>query len=126
MLRKFNPDGAADPGVYSHGVEASGIGRMLFVSGQVGVRKDGSVPEDVAEQTRVAIGNLKDVLAGADMTIADVAKYTIYLTDQAHMGDFMAGGASALSAPPPAATLLIVKGLANPALKIEIEAIAVK
>lgn len=126
MLRKFNPEGAPAPALYSHGVEATAPQRFVFVSGQVGVAPDGSVPDSAEEQTRLAIDNLKAVLAGAGMGIDDIAKTTIYLTDERHIEGFMAAGAAMLSNPPAAATLLFVKALASPALFVEIEAIAVK
>jgi enamine deaminase RidA (YjgF/YER057c/UK114 family) len=98
---------------------------MLFISGQVGVAADGKVPEGVTEQARLAIANLNALLEQAGMTNRNVAKFTIYLTDEAHLPEFMAAGTGTLPSPPPATTLLIVKALANPALLVEIEAIAV-
>ena len=126
MLRKFNPAGLTASPAYSQGVEATGFQRILFISGQVGTKPDGSVAEGIQEQTIAAIANLKKVLADADMSIEDVAKYTIYLTDERLLGEFMEAGGGALPTQPPAATLLIVKALAAPPLLIEIEAIAVK
>lgn len=99
---------------------------MLFVSGQVGAKQDGSVPEGMKEQTKTAIANLNKVLADAGMGVDDIAKLTIYLTDESLLGEFMEAGGSVLPSPPPASTLLIVKALASPALLVEIEAIAVK
>jgi enamine deaminase RidA (YjgF/YER057c/UK114 family) len=125
MLRKFNPEGASAPPFYSHGAEVAAGSRMLFVSGQVGV-KDGALAEGMAEQARIAVENLKRVLAGADMTTANVAKYTFYLTDPADMGAFMGAAAELVASPPAAATLIYVKALAEPGMKIEIEAIAAK
>lgn len=98
---------------------------MLFVSGQVGVQADGSMPPTVAAQTTVALANLTALLEQAGMTTRNVTKFTIYMTDEAHLPEFGGAASGALPSPPPAATLLIVKGLANPALLIEIEAIAV-
>ena len=126
MLRHLNPEGIAAPGPYSHGVEASSIQRMLFVSGQVGVRPDGSLAEGISEQTSVAAKNLTAVLADAGMTTSDVVKFTIFLTDESLLEGFMEAGAGLLPTPPPATTLVYVKALAAPALLVEIEAIAVK
>lgn len=124
MLRKFNPEGAPAPAFYSHGVEVTSPQRLLFVAGQVGVKADGSVAEGIEEQTRVAIGNLKAVLAGAGMDISDIVKTTIYLTDESHMQGFAAAGGGLLPAPPPATTLVFVKALASPEMLVEIEATA--
>ena len=126
MLRHLNPEGIAAPGPYSHGVEASSIQRVLFVSGQVGVRPDGSLAEGISEQTSAAAKNLTAVLADAGMTTSDVVKFTIFLTDENLLEGFMEAGAGLLPTPPPATTLVYVKALAAPALLVEIEAIAVK
>jgi len=56
-------------------------GDLLFVSGQVGSRDDGS-PEPVFEdQVRRAFANLKAVLAAAGCTIDDVVDVTTFHTD---------------------------------------------
>lgn len=126
MLTKFTPAGMPESPAYSQGALAVGAQRTLYISGQVGVRADGSVPEGVGEQALAAIANLNLVLAGAGMAPENLAKVTIYLTDQHDLPEFMNAAAGTLPTPPPATTLLIVKALAAPPLKIEIEAIAVQ
>lgn len=124
MLTAINlPDRAPHP-AYSQAMQAKNAG-MLFVSGQVGSAADGSVPPGVGEQAKLAVANLYAVLAEAGMTAANLAKVTIYLTDGAHLQEFYGAVFGTLPSPPPATTLLIVKGLADPALLVEIEAIAV-
>ncbi|MCR2805465.1 RidA family protein [Paenibacillus soyae] len=111
---------------YSHGVEVTSFGRMLFISGQVGIGGDGIPGQDIREQAELAIGNLNKVLAGADMDMNDIVKATIYLTDEGLIGPFMEAGAGFLPTPPPATTLVIVKALASPVLLVEIEAVAAR
>jgi enamine deaminase RidA (YjgF/YER057c/UK114 family) len=56
-------------------------GDLLFVSGQVGSREDGS-PEPVFEkQVRRAFANLRSVLAAAGCTLDDVVDVTTFHTD---------------------------------------------
>ncbi|WP_309643345.1 RidA family protein [Phenylobacterium sp.] len=125
MLTAINlPDRPPHP-AYSAAVEAKGAARTLYISGQVGAAADGSVPAGVGDQGKQAIANLNAVLAAAGMTNANIAKLTIYLTDAAQMGDFYGAAFATLPSPPPATTLLVVKALADPALLVEIEAIAV-
>lgn len=126
MLKMLNHPNMPAPMGYSHAVEAKGMQSMLFVSGQVGVRADGSVPDTVGEQAKLAVANVNAMLATAGMDSTDIAKVTIYLTDESHLGEFMAAAAGTLPSPPPATTLLIVKALAAPNLFVEIEAIAVR
>ncbi len=120
-----NLPGRTPPQFYSHGVEVKTPGRMLFVSGQVAIRDDGSVPDSIEDQTRQVISNMTALLAEAGMTTADVVKYTIYLTDEGHQPGFVSAAAGLLTLPPPAITLVIVKALADPKYLLEVEAIAV-
>ncbi len=124
MLKRHNPAGIAAPGPYSHGVEVSAGARMLFVSGQVGVAADGTLGEDIGAQTKKAFENLIAVLAAADMAPANLVKLTIYLVHESDTPGFMQAGGPFLPNPPPAITLLYVKGLASPAMRIEVEAVA--
>ena len=126
MPRKFNPEGAPAPAFYSHGVEVEASARMVFVSGQVGVKPDGSVADGIGEQTRTAIGNLNAVLAAAGMDASDIVKTTIYLIDESDFEGFATAGGPLLPQPPAATTLVYVKALASPALLVEIDAIAAR
>jgi len=126
MLRKFNPTGGTPPQFYSHGAEISGAQRIVFVSGQVGALADGAFAEGITAQTQAAVANLKAVLAAADMTVADVAKFTFYLTDPANFDGFAAGAVELIQSPPAATTLVYVKALAAPNMLVEIEAVAAK
>ena len=124
MSRKFNPEGMPASPFYSHGVEVTTPQRLVFVSGQVGTRDDGSVGETIGEQARLAVENLGRVLADAGMDASNIVKLTIYLTDESQMEGFAAAAGPLLPSPAPATTLLYVKALAAPALLCEIEAIA--
>ena len=70
-------------------------------------------------------GNLNAVLGAAGMSAANLVKMTIYLPEAADIAGFMDAAAGALPDPPPATTLLLVKGLIAPELRVEIEGIAV-
>src|SRR5690242_16482023 len=58
-------------------------GDLLFVSGQVGVRDDGTPEPVFADQVRKAFSNLGDVLAAAGCTFDDVVDVTSFHTDPA-------------------------------------------
>ena len=57
--------------------------RQLVCSGQDAVDADGNPqhPDDMAKQLELALDNLEAVLAGADMTLANVVRLTAYATD---------------------------------------------
>ena len=64
-------------------------GDLLFVSGQVGSREDGSPEPDYAAQVRLAFANLKAVLAAAGCTFDDVVDVTTFHTDPASQFETM-------------------------------------
>ena len=63
---------------YSPAVRANGL---LFVSGQVGSREDGSPEPDLEAQVRLAFDNLNAVLAAAGCSFDDVIDVTVFMVD---------------------------------------------
>lgn len=63
---------------YSPAVRANGL---LFVSGQVGSREDGSPEPDLLAQVHLAFENLNAVLAAAGCTFDDVVDVTVFLVN---------------------------------------------
>lgn len=65
-----------------HGYSAAiRSGDLLFVSGQVGTRPDGSAEPDFATQVERAFENLKAVLAAANATLDDIVDVTTFHTN---------------------------------------------
>ena len=110
----------------AHGVEVPAGARLLFTNGQVGTRPDGATPEAAADQAEVIFGRLKAVLAAADMTLGDVVRFDVYVTEAADVKTFVQVRDRFMGDHKPGATLLVVNGLARPELKIEVEAVAAK
>lgn len=69
---------------YSPAVRANGL---LFVSGQVGSRDDGSPEPELEAEVRQAFRNLVAVLAAAGCTFDDVQDVTVFLVDPESMFD---------------------------------------
>jgi enamine deaminase RidA (YjgF/YER057c/UK114 family) len=63
---------------YSPAIRSNGF---LFVSGQVGSRKDGSPEPDLKEQVRLAFANLNAILAAAGSSFDDVVDTTVFMVD---------------------------------------------
>lgn len=106
---------------YSPGIR---LGNLLFTAGAVGTDAEGRVPEDIREQARNTLENLRAVLTAAGSSLAHVLKSTVYLTD---MNEFAAMNdvyRSFFSGDPPARTTVGVMALARPEMRIEIEMIA--
>jgi 2-iminobutanoate/2-iminopropanoate deaminase len=63
----------------SGAVEAGGL---MFVSGQIHLNQEGKLEgETIEEKFDVAIGNVKRILAEADLSLSDVVKVKLFLTD---------------------------------------------
>lgn len=76
----FPPDRHAlyDKHRYSGAIRS---GDLLFVSGQVGSREDGSPEPDFERQVQLAFDNLAAVLAAAGCTVDDIIDVTTFHTD---------------------------------------------
>ena len=110
-------------GPYSQAVRA---GSMVFCAGQIPLDpKSGQiVSQDVAEQTRRVLDNLTAVLKSARLTLSDVVKTTVFVTDLADFQTVNEIYAKYFSAQPPARSTVQVAALPK-AARVEIEAIAV-
>src|SRR5688572_217402 len=84
IMKEFrNPQDVHAPlGSYSHQIEVRADERLLVISGQVGMRQDGTVPEDPLEQIDVAFENIFCNLRAAGMDVKDLIKITYYLVGE--------------------------------------------
>ena len=123
-MKEFrNPHDVHQPvGGYSHQIEIKGDERLLVLSGQVGMREDGSVPEDPLEQIELALENIFRNLRAANMDVKDLIKLTYYLVGDMDTAKRRELTASKLQGHKPCSTLLYVARLATPSLKVEIDA----
>lgn len=124
-MRSFNPKTVAGPfASYSHGVEVPATGRLLFGAGQAGVDTDGRIGVDIEEQARLVWQNISEVLAGAQMTVANIVQLDMLLVSRDDYAQARAVRDESLGAHRPASTLMYVSGLANQAWLIEIDFVA--
>lgn len=108
---------------YAHGVRA---GDLLFISGHVSADAQGRLvgPGDIRAQTHQVLTTLRTVLEHADLTMDDVVKTTVMLTDWRHYAAYNEVYQTYFTPPYPARST-IGGGLVKPGALIEIEAIAV-
>lgn len=110
--------------VFAHGVEVAPGARLLFVSGQVGVDRDGRTVEGGFEPQCVqAIDNVEAILASAGMALTDIVKINVYLTRREDIPRLRDIRAERLAVAP-AVTMVLVAGLHAPDWLVEIEAVA--
>ena len=65
-------------GPYSQAIVS---GNLVFVSGQLGVDKDGNLGKNIVEQTENVINNLSEILRAAGSSLKKVVKTTCFLAD---------------------------------------------
>lgn len=127
MKQPRNPDTIHAPlGRYVHQIEVTGETRMLFLAGQIGIRPDGSVPDDAVEQLGVALENILRNLEAAGFEASDITKLTTYVVGEMDPAGRRAQLDRLLGAHVPTSTLLFVAGLASPAYKVEVDAWATR
>jgi reactive intermediate/imine deaminase len=114
-------DGPERVAPYSHAVEVDG---WLFITGQMPIAPDGSVPQGIEAQTAVVMENLKGVLQGVNADLSQVVSARVFLTDfDAHYERMNKVYASYWQGRFPARTCVGVTGLARGCL-VEIDFIA--
>ena len=109
-------------GSYSHQIEITGSERMLILSGQIGMREDGTLPDDALEQIEVGLENIIRNLQAANMDVKDLVKLTYYLVGEIDTTKRRELVAAKLQGHKPCSTLLYVARLATPDLRVEIDA----
>ena len=104
--------------------QAVGVGGLVFCSGQIPLDKTGKpVGGGIAAQTRQVLKNILAVLAAANLSMNNVVKTTVYLTDLSLFAEMNSVYAAFFPENPPARSTVEVTGLPMGVL-IEIEAIA--
>ena len=101
------PDAPLPVAAYTQAIDVSGATRTLYISGQVGQRVDGTIPDDIVEQSRLAWQNLEAQLKAAGMTLDNLVKITTILPNR---GDLVAARevrSKVLGARKPASTLIV-------------------
>ena len=127
MAIKFhNPKTVSFSGKYSLAAEVPAGTKLLYVSGQVGTAPDGKLAPGFEAQCEQVWKNLGEVLKEGGMTYKDIIKVTVFLTDARFVVPNRAARDQFINEPYPASTLLIVAGLADPAMLVEIEVVAAK
>lgn len=111
-------------GPYSQAIEANGT---IYVSGQLPINPaTGEFAEGgIKELTAQSLTNIRNILAEAGLTMANVVKTSVFLADMADFAEMNEVYAQFFSAPFPARSAVAVKTLPKGA-RIEIECIAVK
>ena len=124
QTRPINASDAAAPvGGYPQALEVRDFKRLLVISGQIPVRPDGALPEDFAAQCQVAWSNVEAQLRAAGLTLDNLIKVTIFLSDRRYALDNRRVRQEVLGARQVALTVIITE-IFDAKWLLEIEAMA--
>jgi len=123
MRQEIKGEGTGE--AISHYTDAVRFGDLLFISGIMPVDAAGKVVgSDAVTQVRQVFKNMAAILKAAGAGFGDVLKVTVYLTDVADRPRINPVRQEMFGKTRPASTLIGVKELALPGMKIEIDAVA--
>ena len=122
-IQRLMVDGQPPP--FSHYCHVVRAGELIWVSGALGVAADGTVPDDVAVQTELALASIDACLKAAGAGPQHVTKINLYLTDVNDRSKINPPRQRYFGLHRPASTLVGVTALVVPNAKVEIEVTAV-
>lgn len=108
---------------YAQGALVTGAERLVFVSGQVPETHEDGVPEDFESQCRLAWRNVRTVLEAGGMSLENLVKVTIFLSDRRYRAANARVRHEVLGEHRPALTIIIT-GIYDEAWLLEIEGLA--
>ncbi|WP_212822696.1 RidA family protein [Catellatospora sp. TT07R-123] len=122
MIEKIHSEQIASSAApLSHGIRA---GDYVFISGQIPIRPDGVIVlGDFEEEVRTVLDNVRAVCRAAGGDLSDVCKVNAFLVNAALFDRFNAVYREYFTDPFPARSTVLAS-LANPDLRVEVEAIA--
>ena len=126
QVKRTNPPTLSKPTGYTHIVEVTGPTKLVYISGQIALDKDGKAigEGDMKAQAEQVFKNLEAALAAAGAKFTDVVKMNTFITDMDKAPAVREVRARYFGETTPASTLVQVVKLARPELMLEIEVIA--
>ena len=124
MTTFVNPPDIHTPTGYSHTGRVPAGTELVFISGQVGIRPDGSVPPTLAEQSDQMFENMAAALRSHGLDASALVKITLFVVAGQEIQTVRNARAKLLGSHRPTSTAVFVSALVTPALLVECEAIA--
>jgi 2-iminobutanoate/2-iminopropanoate deaminase len=128
MSRPFEPIStgvAAHIGKYADAVRIPAGAEVIYTSGTPGLRRDGTLPKDFAEEATQAWRNVEEALSRAGAVLSDIVSVRQWLTDAADIPAY-AAVRSAVIRHHPVFMLAVIPALVWPDIRVEIEVTAVR
>lgn len=122
-IQRFMVEGEMAPvSHYCHSVRA---GNLIWVSGIVGMKADGFIPESTVDQFDIAMDSMDACLRAAGGLPEHVVKVQVFMTDISERALINPRRVAYFGEHRPASTLVEVSALVDPRMKVEIECNAV-
>jgi enamine deaminase RidA (YjgF/YER057c/UK114 family) len=126
-VTRKNPENVAPPiAAYTHLSILPRDADLLFLAGQIGADVDGNIPGKVEDQCRNALNNVTRILESEGVTTDTILKINFWFTESFDQSEFQAIWNEFHGGNPPPTTLAYVSALAQPAIKVEVEAWAAR
>lgn len=126
-VTRKNPENVAPPiAAYTHLSILPRDADLLFLAGQIGADTDGTIPERVEDQFRNALHNVIRILASEGVTPDAIVKMNFWFTETFDRGEYLSIWNEFHGGNPPPTTFAYVSALAQPAIKVEVEAWAAR
>jgi 2-iminobutanoate/2-iminopropanoate deaminase len=123
----LNPADIHKPiGAYSHTARVPAGSELIFISGQVGMLPDGSVPEQFAAQAEIVFQNLRACLAAHGAAMSSVVKLTTFIVSGQDVHVMREIRQRYFGEHQPASSAIFVPQLVSPIYLLEVEAVALK
>lgn len=127
-LTRLNPASLPDAGAIGYSqITTVEPGRLAFISGQVALPPDGGpVPDSLAEQAKVVVGNARAALEAVGASPQDLVMARVYVVDLTpeRLETLMPRLLDLFDGAKPSLTGIGVAALAGPELQLEVEMIA--
>jgi 2-iminobutanoate/2-iminopropanoate deaminase len=127
VLEFTNPANVHAPlGLDSHTVVVPSGTELVYLSGQLGVRPDGSTADSIAEQADQAFGNIVFLLRAHGLDPSSIVKLSTFIVAGQDGQAVQEARLKHLGSHRPASTAVYVSQLVDPKWLVEVEAIAAR
>ncbi len=124
VLSFENPNGVHAPlGLYSHVARVAAGTELIYLSGQLGVRPDGSTPAGIDAQSDQIFANIVQLAASFGCRPTDIVKLTTYIVAGQDGDAVRRARRKYLGDHRPTSTAVFVAGLMDPIWFVEVEAV---
>ncbi|TYC75616.1 RidA family protein [Stappia sp. BW2] len=122
MITSLTPDHIAPPAShYTHGFYIAPGAALMMLSGQLGERPDGTCPDNVNAQARIAWSNALAILDQKGFGIENVVKVISFIVGEENIPGYVEVHREVVGEHRPPWTLVVVPALGRRQYKVEVD-----